>query len=92
MWQFYFSPPSSDEQVFHLATAPSHPLTVKAGHRDRRSGPTASRGRYRTSVDRRRSIVWLAPNCATCRSDARLNTLRGTVVARSIRRRRRGPR
>lgn len=93
MWQFYFSPPSSDEQVFHLATTRRViRLTVKREGTETviwPYGEVEAERWHRTSVDgSTESIVWLAPGLRYLPIRMRVsNTLRGTleVVLASIR-------
>lgn len=93
MWQFYFSPPTTDEQVFHLATTRRVVrLTVKREGTETviwPYGEVEAERWHRTSEDgRTESIVWLAPGLRYLPIRMRVsNTLRGTleVVLASIR-------
>lgn len=93
MWQFYFAPPSTGEEVFYLATTRRViRLTVTREGEETVIWPygelTAERW-HRTSDDgRTESVVWLAPGLRYLPIRMRItNTLRGTleVVLASIR-------
>jgi len=93
MWHFYFSPPSGDEQVFHLATT-RRVIRIVAKREGTETvswpyGNLEAERWHRTSDDgRTESIVWLAPGLRYLPIRMRVtNTLRGTVevVLTSIR-------
>ena len=92
MWQFYFAPPSSGEQVFHLATTRRViRLTVTREGEETviwPYGELLAERWHRTSDDgRTESVVWLAPGLRYLPIRMRVsNTLRGTleVVLASI--------
>jgi len=93
MWQFYFVPPSGDEQAFNLVTTRRvMRITVKREGVDAVAWPygeVEAERWHRTSDDgRTESIVWLAPSLRYLPIRMRVsNTLRGTVdvVLASIR-------
>ena len=93
MWQFYFAPPSSGEQVFFLATTRRViRLTVTREGEETviwPYGELVAERWHRTSDDgRTESVVWLAPGLRYLPIRMRItNTLRGTleVVLASIR-------
>ncbi len=93
MWQFYFAPPSTGEQVFFLATTRRViRLTVTREGEETviwPYGELAAERWHRTSDDgRTESVVWLAPGLRYLPIRMRItNTLRGTleVVLASIR-------
>lgn len=93
MWHFYFSPPTADEQVFHLATT-RRVLRIAAKREGTETvswphGDVEAERWHRTSDDgRTESVVWLAPALRYLPIKMRVtNTLRGTVevVLASIR-------
>lgn len=85
MWQFYFVPPTGDEQAFNLVTTRRvMRVTVKREGTDTVAWPygdVAAERWHRTSDDgRTESIVWLAPSLRYLPIKMRVsNTLRGTV-------------
>ncbi|MFO1307131.1 MAG: DUF3108 domain-containing protein [Burkholderiales bacterium] len=93
MWQFYFAPPSTGEQVFFLATTRRViRLTVTREGEETviwPYGELVAERWHRTSDDgRTESVVWLAPGLRYLPIRMRItNTLRGTleVVLASIR-------
>lgn len=85
MWQFYFVPPSGDEQVFSLVTTRRvMRITVKREGTDTVTWPygdvEAERWRRTSDDGRTESIVWLAPSLRYLPIKMQVtNTLRGTV-------------
>ncbi|MBE7521106.1 MAG: DUF3108 domain-containing protein [Burkholderiales bacterium] len=85
MWQFYFVPPTGDEQVFNLVTTRRvMRITVKREGTETVAWPygdVAAERWHRTSEDgRTESIVWLAPSLRYLPIRMRIShTLRGTL-------------
>ena len=85
MWQFYFVPPTGDEQAFNLVTTRRvMRITVKREGTETVTWPygdVVAERWHRTSDDgRTESIVWLAPSLRYLPIKMRIsNTLRGTV-------------
>ena len=93
MWQFYFSPPAGDEQVFHIVTTRRVArIQVRREGTDIVSWPhgevEAERWHRRSDDGRTDALVWLAPSLNWLPIKMRVtNTLRGTleVVLAAIR-------